>query len=303
MDSKNQLKSTHQGELTLNGFQLSCAVLDDKNKTRVFSERTIATAFGIKGGGSYWERKKEGSAYLPEYLSANYLKPFITKELELKFDGAIKYISKSGTESNGVDVTILPEICDVYIQAKNSGLKNKNLLKASDIAYSLMKGFATVGIVALVDEATGYQDVRVKDALQEILKQYLLEDAKRYQVTFPVELYKQWFRLNNWEWKEQNAQKRPGVIGTWTNKYIYERIAPNILKELERKNPKNEKGYRDYKHFQFLTDEVGEPKLREFFGGLIALARATSSWRKYTELVERAYPKIGDQLDLFIEED
>lgn len=86
-----KLKATHQVELTLNGFELSCAVLDDENRTRVFSERTIATAFGIKGGGSYWKRKKEGSAVLPEYLSASYLKPFISNELLEKFDSALIY--------------------------------------------------------------------------------------------------------------------------------------------------------------------------------------------------------------------
>lgn len=75
-------------------------------------------------------------------------------------------------------------------------------------------------------------------------------------------------------------------------------MAPNLLEALQSKNSKNEKGYRDYKHFQFLTDEIGEPKLREFFGGLIALARASTSWKKYTEMIERAYPSFGDQLIL-----
>ena len=303
MDNKPIYKATHQGELPLNGYSLSCAVLNDDEKTRVFSERAIATAFGIKGGGAYWQKKKEGSALLPEYLSANYLKPFISKDLENKFHSAYTYIAKSGTESTGVDATILPEICDVYIQAKNSGLKNKNIIKAADVAYSLMKGFATVGIVALVDEATGYQDVRVKDALQQILDKFLLNEAKKYKVTFPLELYKEWFRLNGWQWQPENAQKRPSVIGKWTNKYIYDRMAPGLLAELERKNPKNEKGYREYKHFSFLTDEIGEPKLREFFGGLIALAKASTSWKKYISLVERAYPAHGDQVKLFLDED
>ena len=95
----------------------------------------------------------------------------------------------------------------------------------------LVRSLAQLGITALVDEATGYQDVRVKDALQQIFDQLLLDEAKKYKVTFPLELYKQWFRLNDWQWKPENAQKRPGVIGKWTNKYIYERMAPGLLKE------------------------------------------------------------------------
>ena len=239
---------------------------------------------------------------MPEYLSAKYLNDFISNDLREKFNSAVVYSSKGGQDANGIDVTVLADICDVYISARNSNtITNKNFLIAADNAYTMLKAFAKVGIVALVDEATGYQDVRMKDELNKIfLQEFLLEKAKKYQVTFPLELYKQWFRLNNWEWKIENAQKRPGVIGTWTNQHVYDRITPGLLNELERKNPKNDKGYREFKHFQFLTDEVGEPRLREFFGGLIALAKASTSWRKYLEMVNMVYPKQGDQLTLML---
>ena len=112
----------------------------------------------------------------------------------------------------------------------------------------------------IIDEVTGFQDVRVKNALETILNQYLLDNAKEYKVTYPLELYRQWFRLNNWEWKPESAQKKPIIIGKWTNEYIYSRLAPGLLEELKVKNPKTDKGYRKHKHFQFLTDEIGEPK-------------------------------------------
>ncbi len=298
-------KAQYNGDVDLNGFKITSSVLDDGR--RIFSERSLATAFGIKGSGAYWQKKrhsKSESAFLPEYLSAKYLQPFIPNELKEKFESAILYISKGGQESTGIDATILADICDVYIIAKNSGVKNEKFLLVADNAYTMLKAFAKVGIVALVDEATGYQDVRMKDELNKIfLQELLLERAKKYEVTFPLELYKQWFRLNSWEWKVENAQKRPGVIGTWTNQYVYDRITPGLLKELERRNPKNDKGYREFKHFQFLTDEVGEPKLREFFGGLVALAKANTSWRKYLEMVNMVYPMQGDQLKLHLPND
>jgi hypothetical protein len=295
-------KANYSGEVDLNGFKITSSVLDDGR--RIFSERSLANAFGIKGSGAYWQKKRESksdSAFLPEYLSAKYLKPFISNELREKFESAILYISKGGQNSTGIDATILADICDVYISAKNAGIDNKNFLAVANNAYTMLKAFAKVGIIALVDEATGYQDVRMKDELNKIfLQELLLEKAKKYEVTFPLELYKQWFRLNNWDWKIENAQKRPGVIGTWTNQYVYDRIATGLLEQLERRNPKNDKGYRDFKHFQFLTDEVGEPKLREFFGGLMALAKANTSWRKYIEMVNMVFPKQGDQLKLIL---
>jgi hypothetical protein len=298
-------KALYNGEVDLNGFKITSAVLDDGR--RIFSERSLANAFGIKGGGAYWQRKREAKSegtFLPEYLSAKYLQQFISDELREKFESAILYTSTGGQESNGIDATVLADICDVYITAKNNGVNNSKFLVVADNAYIMLKAFAKVGIVALIDEATGYQDVRMKNELNKIfLQELLLERAKRYEVTFPLELYKQWFRLNNWEWRIENAQKRPGVIGTWTNQFVYDRIAPGLLQELARRNPKNEKGYRDHKHFQFLTDEVGEPKLREFFGGLVALAKASSSWRKYVEMINTVYPKQGDQLLLGISDD
>lgn len=291
-------KALYNGEVDLNGFKIVSAVLEDGR--RIFSERSLANAFGIKGSGAFWQRKREAkdeSAFLPEYLSAKYLQPFIINELRQKFESAILYTAKGGQTSTGVDATILADICDVYITAKNSGINNKKFLEVADNAYIMLKAFAKVGIIALVDEATGYQDVRMKDELNKIfLEELLLERAKKYEVTFPLELYKQWFRLNNWEWKVENARKRPGVIGTWTNQYVYDRIATGLLEELERRNPKNEKGNREFKHFQFLTDEVGEPKLREFFGGLVALAKASTSWRKYIDMINLVYPKQGGQL-------
>jgi hypothetical protein len=294
------LKATHSGELNLNGFILSCSVLE--NETRVFSERSLANAFGIKGSGAYWKKKKltnDKSAYLPEYLSANYLNDFISNELREKFKSAFTYIVKN--TAKGVEATVLPDICDVFIQAQKAGIKNKNIENVANTAYKMIRGFAHVGIIALVDEATGYQDVRVKHALEKILAQYLLPEAKQYKITYPLELYRQWYRLNNWDWTDENKQKRPSCIGTWTNEYIYKRLAGDekLLKELKIKNPKiipqnskneNDKGYRKHKYFQFLTDEVGEPRLREFFGGLIALAKASTSWRKYISMVNIAYP-------------
>ncbi|MCR9182536.1 MAG: P63C domain-containing protein [Flavobacteriaceae bacterium] len=299
MKKDSILKATHQGEININGLIISCAVLEDG--TRVVSERSIADAIGASGSGAYWKKRRQGESVKPRYLYANFLDKYISKELSLKLSESVKYKAVNGSEAIGLEAEILPEICDVWVKANQKGAIPKSSINTAEKAYILLKGFATVGIIALIDEATGYQDIRVKNALQQILDKFVLEEAKRYEVTYPLELYKQWFRLNNWEWKPENAQKRPGVIGKWTNKYIYDRMAPGLLKELERKNPKNERGYREHKHFSFLTDEIGEPKLREFFGGLIALARASTSWNKYISLVERAYPSNGDQLKLFLD--
>lgn len=293
-------KATHQGDLDLNGFILSCAVLDDENKTRVFSERTIATAFGIKGGGAYWEKKKKGSAVLPEYISASYLKPFISKELEQKFDSAFLYSSKANSDSNGIEVTVLPDICDVYIQAKNSGNTNPNILKAADIAYTLIKGFAKVGIIALVDEATGYQFDREKDELRKILKKYISAELLPWEKRFPDEFYREIFRLNNWYFTvpEINKASRPGIIGTWTKKYIYSVLPKGVLEALLNKSERNEKGKLKSKLHQRLTREEGIEHLNKQIVSVVTLMNVSDNWKQFDKIWNK---KFGQQ-QLFYDE-
>ena len=54
-----------------------------------------------------------------------------------------------------------------------SGALSPSQVTAADKAYILLRAFATVGIIALVDEATGYQEIRDREALQEILQKYI----------------------------------------------------------------------------------------------------------------------------------
>lgn len=293
MTKSNILKSTHEGKLKLGEAILDVAVLEDG--TRVITQAAVFKAL---------DRPVRGTTRvinLPTFMDAKNLKPYISQDL-MGVINKIEYIDTEGKKQEGYNARIIPLVSDLYLKAREENVLHIAQVPTAAKAEILVRSLAQLGITALVDEATGYQDVRVKDALQQIFDKLLLEEAKKYQVTFPLELYKQWFRLNGWEWKPENAQKRPGVIGKWTNKYIYERMAPGLLLELERKNPKNDKGYREHKHFSFLTDEIGEPKLREFFGGLIALAKASTSWNKYISLVERAYPAYGDQMSLFNDE-
>lgn len=299
---KSKLTATHQGELPIPNFPISCAVLNDG--TRILVDRSVATALGVKGGGAYWQNKKnaKNGAFLPEYISAKYLQRFISESVRTKLSNPITYTTKSGKESEGIPAESLLDICDIWINAAENGALTDAQLKIAKNAQSLIRGFAAVGIIALVDEATGYQDERTKDALAQILHDFLLRENKPYIGAFPTEFYKQIYRLNNWNWNPDNT-KRPGVIGKWTNDIIYERLAPGILHELKVRNPTIKPGIRKYKHFQFLTDEVGDPALKSLFDGITALQRASPNWNTFMRLLERAYPKFGDNLKIEFPED
>jgi hypothetical protein len=78
---------------------------------------------------------------------------------------------------------------------------------------------------------------------------------------------------------------------------VYARLAPGVLEELRRKNPVTEKGYRENKHFQYLTSN-GHPALTRHLHELIGMARpfAVGEWERYYDLVNRTFPKINTTL-------
>ncbi len=239
--AEKHLKSSYNGELDLNGFKISCAVLEDG--TRVLVNRSLAKALGIKGGGTYWQKKRKGGAALPEYLSAKYLEPFIPVNLKEKFSNPIPYENKQGVLTEGISAELLADICDIYVKAGENGAFPDNQEVAGN-AYKILLAFSKVGIIALVDEATGYQYDREKDELQKILKAYISEELLPWQKRFPDVYYKELFRLNGWDFTVQGIKKRPGVIGTWTKKLVYEQLPKGVLEELMTKTPKSNAGHR-----------------------------------------------------------
>ena len=68
-----------EGVLKIGNVRLACAVLDDKNKTRVFSQEGFLTAIGRAGKAKGGEGASVDGR--PAFLRAQNLEPFITKDL------------------------------------------------------------------------------------------------------------------------------------------------------------------------------------------------------------------------------
>ncbi|MBC7620138.1 MAG: P63C domain-containing protein [Candidatus Saccharibacteria bacterium] len=164
-----------------------------------------------------------------------------------------------------------------------------------------MRSLAKVGIAALVDEATGYQEVRDRDALQALLDKYLLQEHAAWAKRFPDDFYRQMFRLKNWEFPTPGGA-RPGVVGRYTLDIVYERLAPGLVDELKERNPKSEAGHRKTKHHQWLTDDVGHPALTNHIHAVMGLMRASKTWEMFKTLLDSAFPKKGTQFRLAIDE-
>lgn len=284
-------KATHSGELVIGDLRIGCAVLPDG--TRVLSQRGVGRALGRSFGGKDWKAQSDsGAGKLPFFLSAKTINPFISSELLVLVQNPIEYrTSAGGGVAHGIPANALPMVCDVWLKARESEkLRTPSQLVIAQKAEILVRGLAQVGIVALVDEATGYQEVRDRLALQEILDKYLRKELAAWAKRFPDEFYKQIFRLRGWNWSHL---RRPGVVAAYTKDIVYARLAPGILEELERKNPKNEKGNRASKHHQWLSEEVGHPALEQHIKEVLLLMRISDSWDAFRLLLERGFPLIG----------
>lgn len=289
------LEAVKDGALKIGDIEIECAVLP--NGLRVLSERAVARAFGAKRGGSHWRRKKAGAvgADLPVYLSASNLSACISVDLRAKWTAPIKYRTGGGAAGHGIEATTLPEICDVYLKARDQGLLHTSQEKMAAQADALMRSLAKVGIVALVDEATGYQEIREKFELQALLDKYLRTELAAWAKRFPDEFYEQLFRLKGWPKGE--GTNRPGVVAAYTKDIIYARLAPGVLEELEAKNPIMN-GRRKAKHFQWLTDDIGIPALSQHMHAVITLMRVSANWNQLMQFLDLAHPRRGDTLQL-----
>jgi hypothetical protein len=157
-----------EGEIRFSDtLAIPCAVLP--GEVRVVSERGFTKGIGGKRGGSHWKRLKEGGAKLPVFLSANNLKSFISPELTAALSSPIKYRIREGGTAHGIEASLIPDICEVFLKARDAGELTDHQKKFAAVAELMMRGLAKTGIIALVDEATGFQHYRTKTALIEVL--------------------------------------------------------------------------------------------------------------------------------------
>ena len=247
-------------------IRIPCAMLNDG--TRVLSQRGLSDAMG---GAKPMGRSRRGAGELPAILSAENIKPYITSELTATAKPLEYTPIHGGRTAVGIKAEALPHILRAWASADDAGVLRFNQKHIAVKAKILIHGLAGVGIVALVDEATGFQKYREQNALATILERFVAEELQAWVKTFPLEFYELICAVRGEPLTR--AYKRPAYFGKITNELIYERLAPGVLEELRRRNPADDRGRRKTKHFQLLTPDLGHPKLRELLSDVIMVLR------------------------------
>ncbi|RIA93311.1 P63C domain-containing protein [Glomus cerebriforme] len=252
------------GELDLAGYKIPCFVLEDG--TRVLSSRGMQDALKIVDES---DKQKRGPR-LKYFLAQKSLQPFIDKEKKRGFfEPIICY--KGKTEIRAYEATLLPDICIILSDLEKESMKRRRILPTRQAIVAkqcelLLKSFAKVGIIGLVDEATGYQYERERFELNKIFKLLILEDGifSEAKKMFPLDYYKELFEVYNVDFTAENIRRKPRFIGWLTSELVYKNLPKGsfVLEKIKERTPKTKGGYYGKRFYRSLTPE-GRKALEE----------------------------------------
>jgi hypothetical protein len=293
--------------LDLAGMKLPCAIVQGPDGIkRVLSETGITKAIlGTRSGASRRLKKAavEGGSPVPLFIAPRQIKAFLDNSL---VDGALMPIDYFDGDRivRGYDAAVLADVCNAWLRAREAGALQKQQLAKAQKAEILTRALAKTGIVALVDEATGYEKVRPQNALQEFLAIMLRKELAAWVKKFPDEFYENIYKLKGWKWPGM-SKNRYSVVGHYTNNLVFDRLAPGLLKELKVRSPRDDNGRRDPMHL-WLSEDVGDPMLAQHLYTIMMFQRLAIAnghgWNRFLQTVDQVLPRRGDTLPLPFDE-
>jgi P63C domain len=290
-------KATHQGRMMVGGLDLDCYVLADGR--RVFHKRGMARALGMKSGG--------GNVFL-RAVQRKGLGSEIDKKLFKKIENPIVFKPLTVDLGHGYEAEVLVEICRAIIRADEADKLTTTQQGLVEQAKILLNAFAKVGVTALIDEATGFQQVRSPDALRILVQQYIEEEKRQWEQQFPNEFYDELNRLYGSKKLTMTGsgaviQNRPQHFAKFTRSYVYHPLENGaVLEELDRINPKIDKrGTRLARFHQHLNEGYGIEKLKRQVNEVLTLIKVSDTINQFKKLFAKRFPQSGTQLS-FLDE-
>lgn len=282
--SKNELPkalaSSKETPLVMGNLSIDCYVLDDEKGTAVLSMRGMGKIFGLgDSDGHRFER------FFNKCKKEIDFPPAIIEEI----DNPLKFNSKTltGLESTvcGIKATTLIKICVCILNVKSARIITPTIYAIAD---SIIKAAAETGIIAMVYEATGYEKMKKKNAYMRFFNSVLFDEARKWEKFFDDNGFlKDLAIMKGVAWAKPGCY--PLYFGKLINDLVYSRIAPDMMVELGKRNPKIN-NYRRYKHHQFFK-EGGETLVKKHLDTLHILAKASGyNWNIFMGLVENVLP-------------
>jgi len=284
------------GILTLGDVDLDVFVLDDKR--RVFSKRAMARALNLKSQG--------GNAFM-RTMSRKGIQSVLSEKVLQKIENPISFYTMRGELADGYEAETLIEVCDSLIDARNLGRLSSSQYFLSIQAEIIVRSAAKIGIIALVDEATGYID-KTRDEYRRLFESFIRSEFRQWEKEFPDKFFDMVYRLYGLKRQKPDSSKHPQFFGHFIRRYVYYPLANSngaILEQLEEKNPVvYDSGGRKHKFFQYLTNEIGMSAFRQHLWQVIGIGEAAADRVHFERGFYRAFPeaipkKDADQIDFF----
>lgn len=292
--SKAPIQATHgtvDHPLKIGDLEIPCYVLEGGE--RVLTQLGVLGAMQLPNRGG-----STGQTRLSRFFEGKSISEFVSEELSNATNNPIRFLTPTGNLAYGYPAEMLVHLCEALLKARDKGISERydRMVVQADI---IMRGLAHTGIVALVDEATGYQRDRPRDALAKIFEAFVSKEIQKWVKRFPPEFYENLFRLRGIPYSVQQGQKRPAYFGHLTNDIVYKRLAPGILEELKRINPVDpEIGDRKTRHHQRLTENIGVNALNSHIGATVALMQISDDgdYEGFKQKLDRVKPilRVGN---------
>lgn len=267
-------RATHYGVLRIGEAEMDAFVLEDGR--RVLSRRGMAKAFGFS--------EKSTGANFAKFAESSGVKPYLSGPLEVVLKAPIRFAYRG--EAHGFEATMLQDLCVAVIRAGLDGRLHHTQHHLAQHAASLMTGFAKIGIVALVDEATGYQKTRRENELRALCELYIAEELRPWSPRFPSVFFEEMCRLRGW--RLGPSRETPRYAGKLVNWLIYERLPVVVREELARINPADDNGRRRARHHQWIADGDAQSHLERLILQATTLMKASATWGEF----ERAWTRL-----------
>jgi P63C domain len=279
-------------KLVFGDIEIQCYVLEDE--TRVMTMRSFQSGMGMSEGGG-----KGGARKIPALMSRLETKGIDIMGLDARANNPIRFILPSGGVADGYDARMLPDICAVLIEAERRRVLDKRYSYLAERAAKLQHGFATMGIIWLVDKVTGYEDFKKASDFGRIIEAFVAKELQPYVSKFPPEYYAEICRLRKIPYDPKSVA-RPPYFGHLTNNITYRRLAPGVWKELKEKAKKVTTVAKPHLH-RLLTGDVGDPRLRDIISKNVAVMQLSDDWFDFLAKLDRVLPlqqQIPPQLAL-----
>ena len=152
--------------LVVSGVEMQCYVLEGEE--RVLSQTGMLKGMGLPYGGNPERRgrhhafdpKNQNEVEIPYFVAQKWLSPYISRDLATRLNSPIPFkLPKGGPPAFGYPAAILADICEAIIRADLEGKTTVRQAPIVERATVLMMGLAKTGIIALVDEVTGYREM------------------------------------------------------------------------------------------------------------------------------------------------